>query len=279
VAGIYHIASDDYFRALNIPLRAGRFFDGRDTSLSQDVIILNESLARKAFPNENPIGKFVTMPGGNGIPHEIVGVVGDSDLSNIGSNMGQEFYLPLRQRSPEALRLGIRTSVDPTSLTAAVRDAVRQCDLDLPIYTVKTMDQIVAEASAKRRFATLSLGAFALVALLLSSLGIYSVMSYIVEQRTHEIGVRMALGAQTRDVWRLIVRQGMTMVLIGIPIGIAGALVLTMFLRDLLFGVSTLDPSTFTLITILLAVVALLACYAPARRAIKVDPMIALRCE
>src|SRR5262245_451878 len=190
LSAIYQIASEDYFRALNIPLRVGRFFDARDTAQSSRVMILNESLARKAFPNESPIGKLVTYGGGTS-RYEIVGVVGDIDLMGVGSDRTQEVYMPLRQRPPGALRLAIMSSIDPVAMTGAVRDAVSQCDPDLPIYNVKTMTQIVAEASAQRRFAMLSLGAFALAGLLLSSLGVYGVMSYIVERRTHEIGMRI----------------------------------------------------------------------------------------
>jgi len=278
IGGTYRIASEDYFRALNIPLRAGRFFDGRDTAPSPRVMIVNESLAKKAFPNESPIGKLVAYGGGDS-QYEIVGVVGDSDFMGMGGNFGQDVYLPLRQRPPGALRLAILTSLDPAAMTGAVRDAVSQCDPDLPIYNVKTMTQIVAEASAQRRFAMLSLGAFALVGLLLSSLGVYGVMSYIVERRTHEIGVRLALGAQARDVLRLALWQGMKPVLIGIPIGIAAALGLAILLAGLLYGVRPIDPLTFMTIPLLLALVALLACWIPARRAAKVDPMVALRCE
>ena len=278
IGGIYRIASEDYFRALKIPLRAGRFFDERDNAQSPRVMILNESLARVAFPNDYPIGKHVEV-GSGGFQYEIVGVVGDSYFSDIGGNMDQEFYLPLRQRPPGALRLAIRTSADPILLTSSVRNAVRQCDSELPIHNVKTMDQIVTEEWARRRFAMLSLGAFALVGLLLSSLGIYGVMSYIVEQRTHEIGVRMALGAQAGDVLKLVIRQGIKLVLIAIPIGIAVAMGLATLLVGLLSGVKPIDPLTFTFIPLLLALVALLACWLPARRATKVDPMIALRCE
>jgi hypothetical protein len=200
------------------------------------VLILNESLARAAFPHENPIGKLMVLPGKTERQYEIVGVVGDSYFSGMGGNMDQEFYLPLQQQSPGALRLAIRTSLDPVSLTASVREAVRQCDPDLPIFNVKTLSQIVTEASARLRFAMLSLGAFAFAGLLLSSLGIYGVMSYIVEQRTHEIGLRIALGAQNNDVLKLVIRQGMTLVLIGIPIGLAGALGLAILLVGILFG-------------------------------------------
>jgi putative ABC transport system permease protein len=278
IGGTYRIASEGYFRALNIPLRTGRFFDGRDTAQSPKVMIVNESLARKAFPNENPIGKLVTFGRGDS-QYEIVGVVGDSDLTGMGGNLGQEFYLPLQQRPPGALRLAILTSVEPTSMTGGVRDAVSQCDSELPIYNVKAMAQIVAEASAQRRFAMLSLGAFALAGLLLSSLGVYGVMSYIVERRTHEIGVRMALGAQARDMLKMALWQGMKLVVIGIPVGIGAALGLTTLLAGLLYGVRPIDPLTFTIIPLLLALVTLLACWIPARRATKVDPMVALRCE
>jgi putative ABC transport system permease protein len=278
LGGFYHIASEDYFRALNIPLRAGRFFDGRDTAQSPRVMIVNESLAQKAFPNESPVGKLVAYGGGDS-QYEIVGVVGDSDFTGMGGNRGQEFYLPLRQRPPGALRLAIMTSVEPASLAGAVSDAVRQCDPELPIYNVKTMAQIVAEESAQRRFAMLSLGAFALVGLLLSSLGVYGVMSYVVEGRTHEIGVRMALGAQARDVLRMALWQGMKLVLIGIPIGIGAALGLATLLVGLLYGVRPIDPLTFMSIPLLLALVTSLACWIPARRAAKVDPMVALHCE
>ncbi|MBO0724488.1 MAG: ABC transporter permease [Blastocatellia bacterium] len=278
IGGTNRIASEDYFRALNIPLREGRFFDGRDTAQSPRVMIVNESLAKKAFPNESPIGKLVGYGGGDS-QYEIVGVVGDSDFMGMGGNLGQEIYRPLRQRPPGALRLAILTSDDPAAMTGAVRDAVSKCDPDLPVYNVKTMTQIVAEASARRRFATLSLGAFALIGLLLSSLGVYGVMSYIIERRTHEIGVRMALGARAGDVLKLALWQGMKPILIGMPIGMAAALGLAILLADLLYGVRPIDPPTFMTVPLSLALVALLACWIPARRAMKVDPLVTLRRE
>jgi predicted permease len=278
IGGTNRIASEDYFRALNIPLREGRFFDARDTAQSPRVMIVNESLAKHAFPNESAIGKLVGYGSGDA-RYEIVGVVGDSDFMGVGGNFGQEVYRPLRQRPFGALRLAIQTSGDPVLMIGAVRDAVSQCDPDLPIYNVKTMTQIVAEAAAQRRFAMSSLGAFALVGLLLSSLGVYGVMSYIVERRTHEIGVRMALGARANDVLKLALWQGMKPVLIGIPIGMAAALGLAILLAELLYGVRPFDTPTFMTVPPLLAIVALLACWIPARRAAKVDPMIALRCE
>jgi putative ABC transport system permease protein len=278
IGGTNRIASDDYFRALNIPLREGRFFDERDTAQAPRVMIVNESLAKRAFPNESPIGKLVGYGGGDA-QYEIVGIVGDSDFMGRGGNLGQEVYRPLRQRPFGALRLAILTSVEPASIIGAVREAVSQCDPDLPIYNVKTMTQIVAEASAQRRFAMLSLGAFALVGLLLSAMGVYGVMNYIVERRTHEIGVRMALGARAGDVFKLALWQGMKPVLIGIPIGLAAALGLATLLAELLYGVRPIDAPAFMTVPPMLALTALLACWIPARRAANVDPMVALRFE
>jgi putative ABC transport system permease protein len=275
--------SHDYLQMMGIPLRTGRYFTYRDTPETLNVIIIDDTLARRYWPNEDPIGKRVAFNNdsdGRSVWREVVGVVGAIKHKALDADSRGTLYflhsqLPWRSR----MNLVARSASDPMSLVSAVRAAIQSVDKDQPIYRVKTMDEWVTESMAQKRFSMLLLGLFAMVALLLAAVGLYGVMSYAVTRRTHEIGVRMALGAQALDVLRLVVRQGMTLALIGAGAGLGGALALTRLLKTLLFGVSATDPLTFTAVPALLAGVALLACWIPARRATKVDPMIVLRSE
>ncbi len=213
------------------------------------------------------------------VSHEIVGVARDAKQMNVSDEVGSEMYASHLQYPWLSTALVIRTKADPASIVPSVQRAVSMVDKDQPVTGVKTMDQLLSESVAQPRFYTLLLGIFAGIALVLASVGIYGVVSYSVAQRTHEIGVRLALGAQAGDVLRLVLRQGMTLTFVGVAIGLAAALLLTRVMSSLLFGVSTIDPVIFILISLLLVTVALIACYIPARRATKVDPMVALRYE
>ncbi|HEX8179612.1 MAG TPA: ABC transporter permease [Pyrinomonadaceae bacterium] len=275
----YYVATPDYFRALQIPLVAGRAFSEQDTDKSPMVVVINETMARKHWPGESPIGKRITIWRDEKFAREIVGVVGDTRAA-LDAPAGAQMYVPFAQDSGwGALTMVVRTSVEPSSLAATVRNEIHALDKTLPVYNVKTMNEVAAASVAPQRASMLLLTAFASVALLLAVIGIYGITAYYVTQRTHEIGVRMALGAQASDVLRLVVGQGIRLTLIGLALGLVSAMALTRVMATLLYGVQPTDPATFALGALLLAAVALLACYIPARRATKVDPLIALRYE
>ncbi|MDT7603525.1 MAG: hypothetical protein QOF61_1522 [Acidobacteriota bacterium] len=275
------IISPGYFAAMGIPVRRGRTFDERDRRDAPAVIIINETFARRHFPNEEPLGKRLIFSGGTAAgTREIVGVVGDVRHAGLDEATTPEFYLPFTQVLTARLTVVARTdSSDPAPTAAALRAVIRQTDKDSPIYNVRTMNQLLSASVAKRRFNMILLGGFATVALLLAALGIYGVISYTVTQRTHEIGIRVALGAQPRDVLRMILGQGMVLTLIGVAFGLVGALALTRVMSGLLFGVSATDPATFVGVAFVLSAVAFVSCLIPARRATRVDPMVALRYE
>jgi len=278
----YRGVSDDYFRAMKIPLIQGRTFSPQDRDQSPLVILINQALARENFGNEDPVGKrinFGNVRDGQPVWFQVVGVVADVRSLELREQALPELYLTYRQDPWAGMSLVIRTSGEPESIASAVRFAVAQVDRTTPVSEIKTMDQRVSASVTQPRFNLFLLGIFSGIALLLSAAGIYAVTAYSVAQRTHEVGIRMALGAQRRDVLKLIVGGGMGLIGIGIVIGIATALALTRLLRSALFGVSATDPLTFVAITLALIAVALLACYIPARRATKVDPLEALRYE
>jgi putative ABC transport system permease protein len=267
----------DYFRAMRIPLLRGRHFTEADVRDGAKVLLISDELARLYFAGEDPLGQRLLTGPLSSESYEIIGVVGDVRHRGLASGLRQTIYFP-------SLRLGyanlvIRTANDPVSLAAAVRREVAAIDPNQPVANIKTMERWVSESVAQPRFRTLLLGLFSATALLLAMVGIYGVMSYAVSQRVHEVGVRMALGARAGDVLRLVIRQGMRLALAGVAIGLVAAAALTRLIKDLLFGVQATDPVTFATIAILLTGVALLACYLPARRATKVDPMVALRHE
>jgi putative ABC transport system permease protein len=277
--------SADYFRALGIPLLKGRAFDDRDTAGSPGVTIISESLARRLWPSEDALGKRINIGLPGETAREVVGVVGDVKQRELGALPAQAIYEPYSQ-VPDKIRwfvgevtFVIRATVEPQSFVASLRSELQAVDRELPLHNVATMDQVVTKRGADPRFYTLLLGSFSALALILAASGIYSVISYSVTQRTHEIGIRLALGARGGAILRLVVRQGMALTLAGLTIGLAGAFALTRVLSDFLFEVSVTDPATFALLSLLLAMVALLACYLPARRATKVDPLVALRRE
>ena len=273
-----------YFRAMGIPIIKGRDFDDRDKHGSTPVIIVSETFARQIFPNEDPIGKRIhpgisSIEGEDSVMREIVGVVGDVRNRNLNTESKPAYYVPQTQ-VPFSQMVGVvKTSAEPHGLISAVTKDVAAMDGDVPLFGVKTMEEYLSASVAAPRFNTTLLSIFAGVALVLTIVGLYGVMSYSVVQRTNEIGIRLALGAQSRDVLIMIVKQGSKLIVVGLAIGLAGAFAATRVIASLLFGVTTKDPFTFVAAAALLAIVALLACYVPAWRATKVDPLEALRYE
>ena len=287
------LASEDYFQTMRIPLVKGRYFEARDTEANGLVVIIDDALARKYWPDEDPVGKRVTFesnpnPSDPNNPaarlpiwREVVGVVGHVRNEGLEGESRAQYYVPHGSGNASATNMFVAVSTDgnPAALAPAVRGAIAGVDRDLPVFRVTTMEKMVAESLTQRRFSMTLFGVFAALALALAVVGLYGVMSYSVAQRTHEIGLRMALGAQGRDVLRMVVGQGMGLVLVGLALGLAGAFALTRLMASLLYGVSAADPLTYAGIAVLLAAVAFLASYLPARRATKVDPMVALRYE
>jgi putative ABC transport system permease protein len=275
----YLAATTDYFRTLQIPLVSGRVFIEQDTEQTPKVVIVNETMARQLWPGESPVGKRFTIWRDEKFAREIVGVVGDTKPS-LDTEAGPQMYVPFNQDSGwSGMSLVIRSSGDPATIAAAARNEIRTFDKALPVYNVKTMNDVLATSVGSRRSPMLLLSAFAAVALLLATIGIYGVTAYNVTQRTQEIGIRMALGAQMTDVVKLILKNGMALALLGIGVGLAGAFLLTRLLNVLLFGVQSTDGPTFVAVSLGLLLTALIACYIPARRATKVDPLVALRYE
>jgi putative ABC transport system permease protein len=273
----YLPVTPDYFQTLQIPLKSGRFFTDQDTLQSTKVVLVNETMARALWPNENPVGRRFTIWRDEKFPREIVGVVGDTKAS-LDKEAGRQMYVPYAQDATwGTLSLVVRTAGDPSAMTSSVREAIRAVDKGIPNYNLKTMNDVVSTSAAPRRIPMLLMSAFAGVAMLLAMLGIYGVTSYYVTQRTHEIGVRMALGAQIVDVLKLVLRRAMLLAVIGIGIGVAGAIAVTRYLTSLLFGVKPIDRLTFVAVAVALAVVVFIACLVPARRAAKIDPLEALR--
>ncbi|MDQ3802555.1 MAG: ABC transporter permease, partial [Acidobacteriota bacterium] len=275
----YNSVSPNYFAVMGIPVVRGRAFDERDVLGAPNVAVINQAMARRIFPGEDPVGRRVTvMYLEERVTLEIVGVVADS-RQMVGEEANIQIYDCALQRPWLSSAFVVRTEGDPAALAPAAQKAVREVDKNRVAAAVKTMEQLLSESVAQPRFYTQLLTLFAVVALLLAAVGVYGVMSYAVTQRTHEIGVRIALGAEGRDVIKMIVGQGMLLALGGLAAGLLASFALTRVMSRLLYGVSATDPATFAGVTLLLGAVAFLACYVPARRATKVDPMVALRYE
>jgi predicted permease len=288
----WRFVSAHYFDALRIPLRSGRLLRDREPA---PTVVINEAMASKFWPNADPVGHAILIGAGLGSDFEegateIVGVVGNVRENGLGIGLPPVMYQLYSQIPDEAIKMmdqlvpaGVivrtRPGIAPTSVSQAVQEALLAGDAPLPATRVRTMERVSLNSTARQNFNLLLLGVFAAIALLLAAVGIYGVMSYTVEQRTHEVGIRTALGASRSDVLKLIVGQGFKLTLIGVGMGVAGALMLTRFVSSLLYGVRPSDPATFLVVSLLLAGVALFASYIPARRATKVDPLVALRYE
>jgi predicted permease len=274
-----HRVTPQFFSTLNIPLTKGRDFTIDDHALAPGAVIISEALAQRLWPDADPLGKRLREAGSENPWLSVVGVAADVKYRGLpqNPNTDPDVYFPLLQRPTNNLSLAIRTEGNPTSLTAAVRSELQKLDHNLPVYGVTTMAQQAARQTTQSRFSAWLLGLFGALALTLAAIGIYSVMAYAVEQRTHEIGIRLALGAHVGDVLTLVIKQGMRLALIGVALGLCGALALTQLMKGLLFRVASADPLTYAGIALLLLAVALLACWIPARRATKVDPIVALR--
>ncbi|HEX8185053.1 MAG TPA: FtsX-like permease family protein, partial [Blastocatellia bacterium] len=272
-----------------IPLLQGRELNERDNADAPGVVIINQAMAGRFWPNEDPVGKRVNSsarnigPLGRVIPKslefEIVGIVGDEKNSGLNAKAEPAIYFSHTQFAYRSMSVVVRTASTPMSVATAVRNEVWKVDSDLPVSNLKAMEQILRDSIAQPRFSTLLLGIFAALALTLAAVGIYGVMSYSTALRTREIGIRMALGAKQNDVMGMVLRQGLKLASLGIALGLIGAFAMSRVMASLLYGVSTTDPITYIAVSLILASVALLACFLPARRATRVDPMVALRYE
>jgi putative ABC transport system permease protein len=266
---------------MQIPLLRGRFFSERDSPSNPNAAIISETLARRYFPNQDPIGRQLRFgfPPDSTVSRQIVGVVGDVRDVALSRKPGPMMYAPFAQAPLYGGEVVVRSSLSASSVAAGIRQAVQSIDKNLPVTDVESFPDALGASVAQERFRTLLLSSFSGIALLLAGVGIFGVISYSASQRTHEIGIRMALGAQQRDVLRLILEQGVKLALLGLGAGAVAALLLTRLMASLLYGVSATDPLTFSAVAIVLLGVALTACYIPARRAMRVDPMVALRRE
>jgi predicted permease len=274
-------ASPDYFGVLQTPLITGRNFTDSDTDKTEQVVLIDQTLARRYWPNEDPLGKRLKPgPVDSKNPWStIVGIVGDIKSDGFDAPTAPHIYIPLRQGPGYASVIFLRTGSNAGNLAEAIRHEIQSIDPEIPVFNVRPMDEVVAKSLAEKRFALELLGVFAAVALILAAIGIYGVMAYSFSQRTHEIGIRLALGAQRADILRMAIGEGMRLVVVGLAGGLVGALILTQFLRSMLFNVAPTDPITFAAISAVLAAVAFFACYIPAQRATRVDPLVALRDE
>jgi putative ABC transport system permease protein len=272
----YDICTPDYFRAIGIPLRRGRFFEAADLTGTRRSALINETMARTCFPNEDPIGRQLLY---GTDAYEIVGVVGDVRMRRLNRDANGMVYRSTSGDSWRSAALIVRTAGDPKALGESVRKAILELDPEQPVASILPLEDIVARSVGDRRLTALLLGLFAAAALALAALGLYGVVAYAVVQRTREIGIRVALGANRRDVVLLMLRQGMILVAIGLGLGLGGAFGLTPLLQNMLYEIKPADPVSFIVVSLVLLVVALVASWLPARRAARVDPMVALRAE
>lgn len=274
----HRVANPDYFKVMRIPFKEGRAFTPQDDGEGLPVLIINESLAQRFFPNKKAVGRKVKILGGDTF-FEIVGIVGDEKFFGLGAEIPPIMYRHIAQNCTHLMSLAVRTKIDPMSLAPAVRREIWAVDKDQPVTKLQPMEAMVNESISVPRFAAMLLSGFAVFGLLLSAIGLYGVLAYIVSQRIHDIGIRMALGAQVRDVLQMTIKRGITLAGIGLGIGLVGSLALSRVMQGLLHEMNAIDPFTLAAVGLLLSSVALLACYLPARRAARVDPIVALRNE
>jgi putative ABC transport system permease protein len=275
------VVSPDYFRTMETPLKRGRFFAEADDRKAPQVVLIDEALVARYFNNRDPLGARIKRggPASEAPWMTVVGIVGNVKSDGFDQPDQPHLYHPIFQFPSYAMAIYLKTDVAPSSVTQALREQVRAVDRDLPVFGETTMTQVAAESVSRRKFAMQLVGLFGVLALLLAGVGIYGVIAYSVTQRTREIGIRVALGASRTAILRWVLRQGMILTVAGIAVGLIGAVALTRLLRSLLFGVGPMDVVTYGVLAVVLGVVALIACYVPARRATKVDPLIALRYE
>jgi predicted permease len=272
-----HMASQNYFRTLGIPLRKGRAFDNTDNADAPPVVIINESLAKQHWGDEDPLGKRVQLSGMGSAWRTIVGVVGDVKDKGLKAQAGPAIYLPMLQAPVYQIQLFVQTTKAPLQVVPDIRAIVRSLDPEQPIADIETLDQVRSDSLAPSRLTAALIGLFAALAFAITAIGISGVITSYVTERTREIGIRMALGARKQDVMGMVLRQGMTVVAIGLVLGIAASLLLTKLLSSLLFGVQPTDPLTFGAVSIVLIIVVGLSCLIPARRAAIIEPLLALR--
>ncbi len=276
----YFLATPEYFNTLDIPLLRGRMFTEQDTSTSAPVALINEAMAKTVWPNQDPIGQQVsTALEGDKVKRQIIGIIGSIRHASLDTEPQPGLFVPYAQNPYELVFLAVRTKADPLSLASTVRNQVMAVDREQPVYDIKSMDQVIKDSSARRSLNMLLLSISALMALVLAMVGIYSVIASSVTQRTYEIGVRIALGAQPGDILKLVLRQGLILVLIGMAVGVAAAFGITQVMSSLLYKISATDPLTFLGASLILAVIAMVAIYMPAHKATKLKPMVALRQE
>ena len=273
----HRVASPGYFATLGIPLLRGRTFTDRDSEKAPMVAVIDEAFATRHFPNEDPIGRGLDIGNGTDGFYEIVGIVGNVHHEGLDADPSPTMYVPYRQDIFSGMWLVARTNGDPAQLTSTVRQTVREIDPALPAFSISPLENVISDSVAQRRFSMLLLGVFALIAVFLAAVGLYGVVAYTVSQRTQEIGVRMAIGADRSDVLKMVVGGGMKLALVGVVIGIAGALAVARLVAAMLFEVTPFDPTSYLLTAATLLTIAALACYVPARRAMRVDPIVALR--
>ncbi|MDA2938723.1 ABC transporter permease, partial [Acidobacteria bacterium AH-259-A15] len=274
---LVNTASPGYFRTMGIPLLRGRLLNEQDQADSPPLVLINQTMARRFWPDDNPIGRRIRFSDSG--PASIVGVVGDVKHRRLDEDLQFQVYVAYAQNPGIFATLVVRTLVDPVSISDAVRNAVWSIDKDQPLWKIRTVAFLIDQSLSNRHFAMALLGAFAVLALVLTVVGIYGLISYFVNQRTHEMGIRLALGAQPQDILALVLKYGVFLILMGTGAGVVAAFVLTRLMESMLYEVSVTDPAIFIGVSLLLACVALVACYLPARRATKVDPMVALRYE
>jgi len=276
-----HIVSSDYLRTFNVPLLRGRAITSGDTTTTVQMAVINEMAAKRFWNGEDPIGKRLALsynkPNEQPVWRQVVGIVKNTHHSGLVQEPWPEVYLPVEQEPWPSNLLFVRSSLPQTEVAMAIRQAVAEADKNQPIMTILAMDDLLSDSVSTQRFSLLLLGGFSVLALLLAMMGVYGVVAYTVAQRAPEIGIRIALGAQGRDILRLILAQGLKPVFIGSAIGLIAALALSRLLASLLYGVTATDPATFAFVAFLLSLAALAACYLPARRATKIDPVVALR--